>query len=255
MNNYSVQRSELAAAFRWTARLDMHESVVNHFSLSVEDDSSKFLVNPGCTHFSLIKASDLILVDSNNIRQSISHINEDKRPLETALDLHGSIHSENKNAKCILHVHSKFATIVSTFKSTSGKNRWIGCLPPIDQNTMRFYNRVSVDNNYDGIAKGKEAERISTKIGNNTILLLGSHGPIIIGPSVAKAFYDLYYFEKACETYVRALSTGQELEILSHEIAEKTAKQMENYKPSNVADLYFNSLMKILDNENSDYKK
>ena len=119
---------------------------------------------------------------------------------------------------------------------------------------MRFYNRVSIDTNYDGIAKGKEAERISAKIGNNNILLLGSHGPMVIAPSVAKAFYDLYYFEKACETYVRAASTGRELEILSDEIAEKTAKQMENYKPSNVADLYFKSLMKILDNENSDYK-
>ena len=53
---------------------------------------------------------------------------------------------------------------------------------------------------------------------------------------------------------MRAASTGRELEILSDEIAEKTAKQMENYKPSNVADLYFKSLMKILDNENSDYK-
>ena len=254
MDNYDNQRAELAAAFRWTARLDMHESVVNHFSLSVDEDSSKFLVNPGCLHFSLIKASDLILVDVDNIQQSVSHIDEDNRPLETALDLHGSIHRKNKKARCILHVHSKFATIVSTFKNKNGNNKWIGCIPPIDQNTMRFYNRVSVDSNYDGIAKGKEAERITAKIGNNNILLLGSHGPMVIAPSVAKAFYDLYYFEKACETYVRAVSTGCELEILSDEIAEKTAKQMENYKPSNVADLYFKSLMKILDNENSDYK-
>ena len=68
MDKYYNQKVELAAAFRWTARLDMHESVVNHFSLSVDDDSSKFLVNPGCLHFSLIKASDLILVDINFFR-------------------------------------------------------------------------------------------------------------------------------------------------------------------------------------------
>ena len=56
MDNYTKQKIELAAAFRWTARLNMHESVVNHFSLSVQNDSSKFLVNPGGVHFSLLKA-------------------------------------------------------------------------------------------------------------------------------------------------------------------------------------------------------
>ena len=256
MNNYKNQRAELAAAFRWTARLEMHESVVNHFSLSVGDDSSKFLVNPGCSHFSLIKASDLILVDSNNIQQSISHIDEDNRPLEIALDLHGSIHREINRAKCILHVHSKYATIVSTFKKNKKKNpKWSGYLPPIDQNTMRFYERISIDNSFDGIAKGTEAERITKKFDDKNILLLGNHGIIIIGPTVAKAFYDLYYFERACETYVKALMTGHDLEILPHEIAEKTARQFENYKPSNITDLYFNSLLKILDKEDPDYKK
>ena len=29
-------RGDLAAAFRWTARLDLHESVANHFSLAVD---------------------------------------------------------------------------------------------------------------------------------------------------------------------------------------------------------------------------
>ena len=37
----------------------MHESVVNHFSLSVNNDATKYLVNPGGLHFSLIKASEL----------------------------------------------------------------------------------------------------------------------------------------------------------------------------------------------------
>ena len=31
-------RVDLAAAFRWTARLNMHEAVANHFSLAVDDE-------------------------------------------------------------------------------------------------------------------------------------------------------------------------------------------------------------------------
>ena len=40
------ERQDLAAAFRWCARLGMHEAVANHFSLSVNEDGTRFLMNP-----------------------------------------------------------------------------------------------------------------------------------------------------------------------------------------------------------------
>ena len=56
-NNLQKERSDLAAAFRWAARLNMHEAVANHFSLAVSDDGSQFLLNPIGMHFSEICAS------------------------------------------------------------------------------------------------------------------------------------------------------------------------------------------------------
>ena len=46
---------------------------------------------------------------------------------------------------------------------------------------------------------------------------------------MAQAFDELYYFEKACETYITALSTNKELKIATPEVAEKTAQDWENY--------------------------
>ena len=43
---YYEERVDLAAAFRWTVRLNMHEAVANHFSLSVNEDGTQFLINP-----------------------------------------------------------------------------------------------------------------------------------------------------------------------------------------------------------------
>ena len=60
------ERVDLAAAFRWTARLNMHEAVANHFSLAINDDGTRFLMNPNQVHFSRIKASDLLLIDAND---------------------------------------------------------------------------------------------------------------------------------------------------------------------------------------------
>lgn len=68
LNTDSVQtfREDLAAAFRWAARLNYHEAVANHFSVAVNQDGSQFLINPNQRHFALIKASDLLLLDAND---------------------------------------------------------------------------------------------------------------------------------------------------------------------------------------------
>ena len=57
---------DLAATFRWTARLNMHEGVANHFSACVPGSTTDFYVNKAGIHFSQIKASDLILVTKEN---------------------------------------------------------------------------------------------------------------------------------------------------------------------------------------------
>ena len=57
-------RIDLAAAFRWAARLDMHESIANHFSVALSDDGKQFLLNPVGRHFSRMRASELLLLDA-----------------------------------------------------------------------------------------------------------------------------------------------------------------------------------------------
>ena len=58
------ERCDMAAAFRWTARLNMHEAVANHFSLAVNDSGTRFLINPNGRHFSRITASSLVEIDA-----------------------------------------------------------------------------------------------------------------------------------------------------------------------------------------------
>ena len=52
-NDHWQKRVDLAAAFRWTSRLDMHEAVANHFSLIVDEEQKTFLINPNQKHLIL----------------------------------------------------------------------------------------------------------------------------------------------------------------------------------------------------------
>lgn len=235
------ERVDLAAAFRWTARLGLHEAVANHFSLSVNEDGTQFLMNPNEKHFSRIKASDLLLIDAND-PETLSGPNA---PDETAWGLHGAIHRHCPHARCAMHVHSIFATVLASLEDSR--------LPPIDQNSCIFFNRYIIDENYGGLALEEEGERCAELFSDpaKKVMIMGNHGVMIIGDTVAETFDRLYYFERAAETYIRALQTGMKLRVLSDEIAEKTAREIEGYAELGVAHL--TEIKAILTEEGSDF--
>jgi len=234
-------QKDLAAVFRWTARLNMNEGIANHFSVCLPN-SNDFYVNGAGKHFSSIKARDMVLVKQNKI-EDIKKKPELVDP--TALNIHATIHKKVPQARCILHVHSKYATALSTLKDTT--------LKPIDQNTMRFFNRVAVYKDFGGLGFEEESNKMAAAIGNSRSMLLANHGILTVGETIAKAFDELYYFEKACETYITALSTDKELNVVDDKVAEKTAQEWENY-PVNMGEQHLKEIRIILDNEDSSYK-
>ena len=68
-------------------------------------------------------------------------------------------------------------------------------------------------------------ERLAKIIDNADILFLGNHGVITAAPTVAQAFDDLYFLERAAQTQIIAMSTGLPLTRLTPELIEQVAKQ------------------------------
>jgi len=239
--NFLSERKDLAAAFRWTARLNMHEAVANHFSLAINADGSEFLINPNQMHFSKIKASDLLVIDANDPET----LEGPNAPDITAWGLHSAIHRHCPHARCAMHVHPMFSTVLASLADSR--------LLPIDQNTATFFNRYVIDNSYGGLALEEEGERCAQLLQDpkKTVMIMGNHGIMVIGKSVAETFNRMYYFERAAETYIRALQTGQKLRILSDTIAEKTASEVDQYPEQ--SDRHLAELKEILDSEHSEY--
>lgn len=239
---HAEERADLAAAFRWTARLGMHEAVANHFSLAVDPEGRRLLINPALRHFARIKASDLLLIDADDPRT----MERPDAPDPTAWGLHGALHRLVPTARCVMHVHSVHATVLASLADST--------LPPIDQTSATFFNRIVIDGDYGGLAFEEEGARCAALFTDPKVkvMVMGNHGVLVIGDTVAETFDRLYYFERACQTYIKALWTGKPLRVLPNELAETVARQTDDY-PVAAAMRHLEELRAILDEEGSDY--
>jgi ribulose-5-phosphate 4-epimerase/fuculose-1-phosphate aldolase len=241
MTQEETLRVDLAAAFRLAVRFGWHESVANHFSAAVSDDGKKFLLNPRWRHFSLIKASDLLLLDADDP----ATLERPDAPDPSAWCIHGSIHAALPEAKVLLHLHPPYATALAGLADPT--------ILPIDQNTARFYDRVAYDLNFGGLGDVvEEGQRIAQVMQGKPVMMMGNHGVMVAAASVAYAFEEMYYLEIACRTMVLALSTGQPLSIISDKIARKTLLGWEKFLP--VGQYHFAQLKELLDRDDPSYR-
>jgi ribulose-5-phosphate 4-epimerase/fuculose-1-phosphate aldolase len=233
-------RIDLAAAFRLAEHFNWHEGVANHFSLAVSSDGKQFLMNPKWRHFSGIKASDLLLLDADDKEA----MKRPDAPDETAWCIHGRMHALVPSARCVLHVHPTYATALAGLADPEVK--------PIDQNTARFYKRIAYDLGYEGMANSDaEGNRLAGLLGNNKTMMIGNHGVLIAAGSVAEAFDELYYLERACQTLMIAYASGQKLNVMNDKVAEQTARDWDLYADSAFA--HFAEMKKILDRKDPSY--
>ena len=198
-------------------------------------------MNPRWVHFSLIRASDLLLLDSDDAQT----MSRPDAPDASAWCIHGCIHARVLRARCVLHVHPPYASALAALADPT--------LKPIDQNSARFFKRLAIDRGYSGIAdQQEEGERLVRVLGNHNSMLMGNHGVLVTAATVAEAFEEVYFLERAARTLVLAYSTGQPLNILSDEVAEKTALCWEDYRESAFA--HFRDLKFMLDEKDSTYR-
>lgn len=233
-------RVDLAAAFRLTARFGWNEAVANHFSLALDPEGRRILINPRWRHFARVRAGDLLLLDVADP----AVMQRPDAPDPTAWCIHGALHRLRPEIRCVLHTHMPYATALTSLEDSR--------VLPIDQNCARFYGRIAYDEVYGGFALAEEeGRRIAEALGDKPIVFLKNHGVIVTGPSVAEAFDELYYLEQACRQLVLAYSTGRPLRLISGNLAAQVAGDWTEY--GEFAAAHFSELKALLDGEDASY--
>ena len=239
-------RIDLAVSLRWAARLGLNEGVDNHFSMAVADEDGavrgdRFLINPVGWHWSEITASSLVLCDADG------RVLEGENEVEdTAFYIHSRVHLGCPSATVAMHTHQPHATALTLLEG--------GRLEMCEQNALMFDERIAYDDEYEGLAlDAGEGDRLVSKMGNRSLLLMASHGVLAVGPSVAECFNDLYYLERAAQFQVLARATGRNLRTISQEVRDRVRQQMGAERVS-VAQRHFTALRRMLDREEPEYR-
>lgn len=233
-------RRDLAACFRMAARLGLQEGICNHFSALVPGHDDLFLVNPFGLAFEEITASSLLICDFDG--HVVAGSGE---PEATAFFIHARLHKNQPRARAAFHTHMPYATALSMVEGDP--LIWAG------QTALKFYGRTLVDDDYNGLALDEsEGDRIAAATGDADIIFMRNHGVMVLGPTIAEAWDDLYYLERACEVQVKAMSTGRRLIPVSPEVARRTYEQFRDGDPSS-ARLHLDSVRRILTQQQPDF--
>ena len=210
-------RVDLAAAYHLCDRFNLNEGVCNHLTMRVRSENGKdmrFLCAPYGLAWSEVTASNLVLVDERGV------VVEGRGEIDaTAFFIHVAIHA--KGVECVMHTHMPHASALCCVDKFE--------LEMCHQNSLRFANDVAYDATFNGLVlDNDEGARLAEVMGTKRVLMHKHHGVIVCGASVAEAFDDLYYLERAAHVQILAMSTGSPLSVISKEICDKFKRDMDS---------------------------
>jgi len=193
-------RVDLAACYRLVAHFGWDDLIFTHLTARIPGPEHHFLINPYGMMFDEITASSLVKIDleGKKLLDSPYEINP------AGFIIHSAIHAAREDAKAVLHTHSINGIAVSAQKA--------GVLP-ISQQSMLVLASLAY-HDYEGVAvNAEEKPRLVRDLGDKRFFMLRNHGLLVVGPSIAEAFVQLYQFEAACMIQLRAQAGGELIQI------------------------------------------
>jgi ribulose-5-phosphate 4-epimerase/fuculose-1-phosphate aldolase len=203
------------------------------------DSDALFLVNPEGFFWSEVTASSLLLCDLDGT------IVEGAGTVElSAFSLHAPIHRRNPRARAVLHTHSPYATALCLIDQAR--------VEPVFLSGLQFHGKIAYDEVCHGAAfSAAEGDREAAILGDNNVLMMRNHGPIVVGPTIASAFDRLYYLEQTCERQLLAMAAQRPLRAVQDSYAQELANMVPVFDA--YAEKHLAAIKRVLDREEPQY--
>ena len=190
-------RCRLAACYRIVDMYGWTQSIYNHITLRISQDTEHFLINPFGMLYSEITASSLVKVDmqGNVVEAGTTNFGVN----QAGFMLHSAIHANRPDLKCILHIHVPSVVAISSSKC--------GLLPLSQESCL--LGEVSYHDYRGLVVESSEQEELTRDLGvHNKVMLLRNHGALCCGETVEEAFFYAYHLVLACESQVQLYNVG-----------------------------------------------
>ncbi|MFV9474369.1 class II aldolase/adducin family protein [Advenella sp. RU8] len=211
------RQERLAAAFRLFARYGFDQGLAGHITARDPELTDHFWVNPLGIHFSRMRVSDLLLVNSRG-ETVIGNLPLNK----AAFAIHAAIHEAHPGLVAAAHTHSTFGKAWSTL----GRS-----LDPLTQDACSFYEDHVLFDDFTGMVVDiSEGERIAQALFKDDQsaykgVILKNHGILSVGTTVEAAAWYYIALDNACHTQLLAEAAGTPKPI-DHETAKLTHSQV-----------------------------
>lgn len=140
-----------------------------------------------------------------------------RRANPTGFAVHGALHGARPEAGCVIHLHTPWGVALSMLPHG---------LQPTSQWAMRLYGRLG-QHAFDGLAlEVAEQVRLVANLRGLDGLILGNHGVLTVGRTVAEAFMLMDLLERAAMAQLRAMAAvGEQVQVVEPERAQRTYQQ------------------------------
>ncbi len=235
-------RCELAALYRLVAHFRMTDLIDTHISLRIPGPEHHFLINRYGVIFDRMKASDLVRIDQHG--QVVNGDVENSRVNAAGFVIHSAIHMAREDLNCVIHTHTAAGMAVAAQEHG---------LLPITQHALKFYGKLAY-HTYEGIALSMdERERLVADLGTHKAMILRNHGLLVGGRSVAHAFHELHFLERACQAQIQALSGNSKLIQPSPEVCRLAAQQFDREEAEEIIQLSWKATLTLIEEQRESY--
>ncbi|KAK6438946.1 hypothetical protein LTR95_004846 [Oleoguttula sp. CCFEE 5521] len=186
-------KGRLAAAFRIFGKYGFDEGVAGHITLRDPVEEDCFWVNPFGQAFSLMKKSDLILVNHSG---EVIGGGENRLLNTAAYMIHSAIHKARPDVLCAAHSHSIYGR---TWCSLGRK------IDTLTQDSCAFHDDHVLYESFNGVVLAeKEGKDIAACLGNKKAALLQNHGLLTVGTTIEETIFWFVSLEKCCQSQLLA---------------------------------------------------
>lgn len=204
----------MACAFRVFGRRGYGEGSAGHISVRDPVDPHTFWINPLGRHFSQMRVSDLVHVDSE---ANILPDGNQAAINAAGFKIHSELHKARPDVNAACHAHTVYGKAWSAF----GKE-----LEMLNQDACMFYKKHSVYSNFGGVVlEADEGKRLAEALSDNKAIILQNHGLLTVGQTIDEAAYLFTLMERTCEVQLQvemASRHGLEKKIIGDEEAYYT---------------------------------